>query len=368
MQIILRTAKRIADFLEANRHKRYVILRGGTRAGKTYNTLIYLLKRAMQEGKDIGIVGAHLVRLRETALRDFEEIVKDLPVIDYNRSLLVFTFPSGGRVKFFGADKGIKLRGAKRDILFINEANAIDFEVFSELDVRTTTQVILDFNPTGRFWINEFMESHPHPEWFAEGVFTYRDNPFLLPEHVRAIEARSGDPRWWKVFGEGEWGEASGLAWYNYEVVAELPETAKLVAVGVDFGFTRSPTAVVGVWKLGQELYVRELLYRHNLRLEELGVFLRQYRDASYIVADSAEPDLIAALRRQYNVPVVPSRKLELKASFALINAVRVKVVSGSNNLLNEAYKLCWEGDRLLGVDDHAIDALRYALHAVMGK
>jgi hypothetical protein len=102
MQITLRTAKRVADFLEANRHKRYVILRGGTRAGKTYNTLIYLLRLALQEGKDVGIVGAHLVRLRETALRDFEEIVKDLPLIDYNRSLLVFTFPSGGRIKFFG--------------------------------------------------------------------------------------------------------------------------------------------------------------------------------------------------------------------------------------------------------------------------
>jgi hypothetical protein len=95
MQVVLWTAKRIADFLEANRHRRYVILRGGTRAGKTYNTLIYLLKRAMQEGRDIGVVGAHLVRLRETALRDFEEIVKDLPMVEYNRSLLVFSFPSG---------------------------------------------------------------------------------------------------------------------------------------------------------------------------------------------------------------------------------------------------------------------------------
>jgi len=265
-------------------------------------------------------------------------------------------------IEFFSIDQSAKVRGAQRDVLFINEANLIDFDSFSELDVRTRKVVFMDFNPVGRFWLNEFYETHPARESFIWERFTYRDNPHLSSEQIFAIESRRGDARWWRVYGEGEWGEAAGQAWYNFEVVDELPSEAWLEAVGVDFGFTQSPTAVVSVWRVGGEIYVCEEVYRQNMRIAELAAVLARLRDARRIVGDAAQKDIIAQLRKEYSIPIIPAKKIELRSSFAMLNAQKVKIVLPAHNLLREAYSLSWEGDRLLAADDHAIDALRYAL------
>ena len=353
-----------ANFFHDYSRRRYLVLRGGTRAGKTYAILQFLLGLAAgNKGLKISVVSISFPHLRRGALRDFEELVSKVEgEIDYQRSTHVFRFPTDSMIEFFSVDQSAKVRGAQRDILFINEANLIDFASFSELDVRTRRQVIMDFNPVGKFWLNEFYDTHPHKAWFAWGRFTFRHNPFLSPEQKRAILARRQDARWWRVYGLGEWGEAAGQAWYNFEVVDALPDGARLEAVGVDFGFTQSPTAIVSVWRLGEVVYVREEVYRYNMSLHEIAVFLARMREARRIVGDAAQAEVIARLRKEYSIPIIPCKKMNIRDSFALLNAQKVRVVAPSSNLLREAYSLAWDGDRLLAVDDHAIDAMRYAL------
>jgi len=344
--------------------RRYRVLYGGTRAGKTYAILSFLFALGIKErGLRISVVSLAFPHLRRGALRDFEDMMQRFQVPHtYHKTTHTFLLPSWSMIEFFSIDQSAKVRGAQRDVLFINEANLIDFDSFSELDVRTRKVVFMDFNPVGRFWLNEFYETHPVRESFIWERFTYRDNPHLSEEQVFAIESRRGDERWWRVYGEGEWGEAAGQAWYNFEVVDELPADAWLEAVGVDFGFTQSPTAVVSVWRVGGEIYVCEEVYRQNMRIAELAAVLGRLREARRIVGDAAQKDIIAQLRKEYSIPIIPAKKIELRSSFAMLNAQKVKIVLPAHNLLREAYSLSWEGDRLLAADDHAIDALRYAL------
>jgi len=361
----IRIAKAYADFFEKAKNKRYVVMRGGTRAGKTYAVMQYLIKEgALERNLRISIVSKHFPHLSRGALRDFEGLAKELDgiIVDYHKVNHVFRLFNGSIIEFFSVDQSAKVRGAQRDILFINEANLIDFDSFFELDIRTRRQVIMDFNPTGKFWLNEFYDMHSHKSSFIWGKFTYKHNPFLSKEQRRAITALKFDERRWRVYGLGEWGEAAGQAWYNFEVVDELPPDAWLEAVGVDFGFTQSPTAVVSVWRLGDDVYVREEVYRYNMRLDELAVVLAGFRAARRIVGDAAQADVIATLRSKFSIPIIPCRKINIKDSFALLNAQKIKIVPPSGNLLKEAYNVAWEGDRLLAAADHAIDALRYAL------
>lgn len=350
--------------------RRYIILYGGTRAGKTYAILQYLAYHAATKAnKRINVVSISFPHLRRGALEDFKKILRSGGY--YYRFLASanrFLFASGSYIEFFSVDKAPKQRGAQRDILFINEANLLEFDAFNELDARTSERVFMDFNPTARFWLNDFYLRHEGREEFVFVRRTYRDNPYLDRRQVAAIEARRNDERWWRVYGEGLWGESQGRAFTNFKIVDHIPPFARLVAVGIDFGLSVAPTAVVEVHRGGDDLYAREVHYSPQTTLTELIslLYLRYKNHKSVIiVADSAQKDLIIDLRKA-NIPVVPSRKLNLRASYAILNALCVKIEKGSENLLSEAYSVEWaDEDRLYARDDHALDALRYAIHAI---
>lgn len=343
---------------------RYAVLRGGTRSGKTFSALHFIVQAGLLgKYKLCSIVSRSVPHLRRGALRDFRQVLAqyNLPHREYvNEKRFVF---AGFEIEFFSADQPEKLRGAQRDWLFVNEANLIGAEEFSELDVRTRSFVIVDFNPVGRFWLNDMfaqmgldLEKHTH-------VSTYRDNPFLSPEQVATIENRRGIAEWWRVYGEGEWGAAAGQAWYSWEL-GEVQD-GEWDAVGVDFGEGRSPHAVVGLRAAGDALEARELYYGAG-GLGELVELLRAVR-AKVIVADPAQLDYINLLRRA-GVDVYPARKMQLSASYALLNKYRIRIDGA--NLHREAAALEWadRGRGLLrvGQADHAVDAMRYALHAIV--
>jgi len=344
---------------------RYAILRGGTRSGKTYAVLQFLLIAGLMQKYNLAsVVSCSVPHLRRGALRDFRNILYAARV--KFREYVVdkrFVLDTKAEIEFFSADQPEKLRGAQRDWLFVNEVNLIDQDSFSELDVRTRSFVVLDFNPVGRFWLNELfaqmgldLEKHTH-------VSTYRDNPFLSPEQIAAIESRRGIAEWWRVYGEGEWGAAQGQAWYSWELGAV--EDGVWDVVGVDFGEGRSPHAVVGLRRVGEALEAKELYYAVG-GLGELAEVLRSVQ-AKAIVADPAQLDYINLLRKA-GINVYPARKMQLSASFALLNKYRIKI--SGENLAKEAASLEWadRGRGLLrvGQADHATDALRYALHAII--
>jgi len=345
--------------------QRYIIVRGGTRAGKTYAILQALAIWVLQEDIRISVVSMSYPHLRMGAMRDFQDILNrylgDFS-FTHNRTTSTFFSPTTkGFIEFFSVDQAAKVRGAQRDVLFINEANKIDKESFYELDVRTRRRVIFDFNPDHKFWLNDFWDTHPEPHQFWEITLTYKDNPYLDQSQKAAIEARANDPKWWQVMGLGEYGTYTGRAWHNYEVCEALPKGAVLRAVGIDPGFTQSPTAIVEVYTLGDWYYVREALY-DNIPLDALAAFLQRYRGTkATVIVDAAQKEIIYRLRRFHDIPAYPCRKTELSAAYAWLNTQPIRIVKPSPHLLAEAFSLRWEGDRLIG-EDHALDAMRYAL------
>lgn len=339
------------------------MLRGGTRSGKTYAALQFLIAAALGGRFELAsVVSLSMPHLRRGALRDFRHLISGLRV-EERKSEKLFIFPTGTAIEFFSADQPAKLRGAQRDWLFVNEVNLLDEESFSELDVRTREFVIVDFNPTARFWLSEYLETR-EGVWL-ECVSTYRDNVYLSSEQRAAIELRKDRAEWWRVYGEGEWGEAKGRAWYSWEV-GEWPVGVEVEVVGVDFGEGAAPTAVVGVARYGEGVVARELAYG-QLGLSQLSSVLQKQR-AKLIVGDAAQRDMINQLRKA-GVDIYPARKLQLVASYALLNNTRVIVDRYAHNLIKEAQGLEWAdaGRGLLkaGQAEHAVDALRYALHAL---
>lgn len=360
--------KNIRFLLESLRAgRRYAVLRGGTRSGKTYAALRFLFVNGwVGTYKIASVVAASVPHLRRGALRDFKKIIGPLAHrVEYRASERLFIFPSGAILEFFSADDSAKLRGAQRDWLFINEVNLIDEESFQELDVRTRQFVIMDFNPVGRFWLNDLFAQMQIDLEAHTIVTTYKDNIYLTKEQVAAIESRRLIGEWWRVYGEGQWGESKGRAWYSWDV-GEWPAGLGIEVVGVDFGEGAAPTAVVAATRWGDGIIAKELAYG-QLGIAELVQILKSVRPL-LIVADPAQKDMINELRK-LDVEVYPARKMQLIASYALLNNTRVIVDRNARNLIKEAQGLEWAdaGRGLLkaGQADHAVDALRYALHAL---
>ncbi|MCX7848121.1 MAG: hypothetical protein N2595_08865, partial [bacterium] len=248
--------------------------------------------------------------------------------------------------------------------------NTHTVEAFDELEVRTEKFMILDFNPTAEFWLTERFRQMGLSLRAHEIVTTYRDNPYLPASQVRSIERRRGIADWWRVYGEGRYGEPTGVAWYNWEV-GHVEERGEHI-LGVDFGQGSSPTAIVAVRREDGERFTAWELAYGNLSLREIAdILLLRARVTPdvLIVGDSAQRDEINFLRRD-GVPIVPCRKYTLAASFHLLNNVSVRISARSENLLREARSLQWadRGRGLLaaGQPDHAVDAVRYCMHEML--
>lgn len=357
------------DFLfrQHRSNRRYSILRGGTRSGKTYAALQFIFLNALAGNfKLCSIVAPTVPHLKRGALRDWLHITGGFinKYITYKQTDNIFKFKNGAMVEFFSSDSPERLRGAGRDWLFVNEANTHDEEAFDELDQRTLQKVIIDFNPVCRFWLNDKLEKLNISIKQNEVVTTYKDNPHLPKAFVRALERRKSLPDWWRVFGEGEYGEARGRVIYNFDIIHNniTPEV-----IGIDFGEGRSPSAIVAVARYGGGVAVQEIYYGMG-GIRTLAEMLAPYRNLR-IVGDNAQLDVINMLRRE-GIPVVPCRKMSLVASFHLVNNIELSVSNNSENLIKEIQSLEWS-DRGLGLikagaADHAVDAMRYAIHEII--
>ncbi len=386
--------------LNANaEEKRYIVHQGGTGSGKTFSVLQYLLYFAMfHNDKVISVVAETFPHLKRGAMRDFKRALGDSVLagaVTENKTDHVFTFKTGSMIEFFSADAEAKLRGARRDILFINECNNIDYEAFQQLDVRTRCRTLLDYNPVRRFWVHDHLLPSLHADGHLFIKSTYLDNDHLTAEEKRNIERRRANANWWKVYGEGEIGMAEGLVFSNWAILPtkneELrtmnensPDTfnfslstfnsqqlpGQLLGYGIDFGFTHSPTAIVQVHEYEGELYVHELLYRTGMQNDELFAFAEKHIDLNALaVADSAEPKTIDYLYRKGWKGIKPADKGNDSVEFG-INILldrRINVTQESLNLIKEMRQYMWDTNkdgqfirRPVKEYDHAIDALRY--------
>ena len=359
---------------------RYIVNQGGTSSSKTYSILqLLLLIAAKRPGLLISVVAESLPHLKRGAMRDFIGIMRAEGMYSeeiHNKSTNELHV-LGSVVQFFPADQAHKLRGARRDLLFINEANNITFEAFNELAVRTKVATFLDFNPVASFWVHEHLLAEPDPRTvFIKS--TYRDNGQLDPAIRADIEARRDrDPNWWRVYGEGEVGNLEGVIYTNWVTSDTIPASPRR-CIGIDFGFTNDPTAVVDVRLSDGVLHIDELLYRTGVTTADLARFLLADPETAkaILVCDSAEPRTIAELNLA-GLRAVPAEKGadSVRNGIDTLLQRRMQVTKRSTNWIKEARNYRWRTDRdgkslNVPVDlwNHAQDATRYAATYLVGQ
>ena len=352
--------------------KRIKIIQGGTSAGKTFGILPILIDKAAKTGGlEISVVAESIPHLRRGALRDFLKVMKwTNRFVDerFNKSLLKYEFANGSFIEFFSADDSSKLRGARRDILYVNECNNVNFEAYNEMSIRTKREIYLDFNPANEFWVEEIKEDKEAD--FI--ILTYKDNEALDKGIVDQIEKNRLKAKtstywrnWWKVYGLGELGMLEGVVFSNWKPIDIIPKEARLIGIGMDFGYTNDPTSIIEVWKHNETRILNEVTYQTGLLNSDIAKLLP--KDVP-VYADSAEPKSIADIQR-YGITIkgVTKGRDSINYGIDVMQRENYLVTSKSINLIKELRSYCWDSDKTgkrlnKPVDNynHAIDAVRY--------
>jgi len=352
---------------------RIKIVQGGTSASKTYSILAVLIDKALRkDGLEISIVAESIPHLRRGALKDFIKILKWTNRFNdqqLNKSLLTYQFKNGSVVEFFSADDSSKLRGARRDILYINECNNVTFDSYLELSIRTKKEIYLDFNPANEFWVHTELKDEPDADFI---ILTYKDNEALDESIVRQIEKNRDKAatsnywaNWWRVYGLGEVGSLEGVVFDNWKEIDKVPDDARLVGIGLDFGYTNDPTAAIEVYNWNGKRIVNEIVYRTGMLNSDIAKILPS---SVTIYADSSEPKSIDEIRRfGKTIKGVTKGKDSIKYGIDVMQRQEYLVTKQSTNLIKELRSYCWDVDKHgvrlnnpAGGNDHAIDALRY--------
>jgi phage terminase large subunit len=354
------------------------IVKGGTSASKTVSILALLINYAINNrGKEISVVSESIPHLRRGALKDFLSILKGLNRYNdsqYNKSTLKYTFSNGSYIEFFSTDQPDKLRGARRTDLYINECNNVPFDAYTQLATRTSGTIWLDYNPSNLFWVDKELVGQPDTDYIT---LTYKDNNALPESIVKEIEKAKEKAKtstywanWWRVYGLGETGSLEGVCIPDWKEIDNLPEDARLLAYGMDFGYSVDPTTLIALYKWNDSYIFDEVLYKKGMLNRDISRFLSQLDIKENIVADSAEPKSIAELQGYgHSIYGVSKGRDSIVYGLNLINQNEIYVTARSKNLKRELQGYVWakdkEGNTLqkpTGAHPDCIDAARYVL------
>ncbi len=369
-------------------NKRIRVVQGGTSAGKTIAILLVLLNEAIEQNNIlISVVSDTLPNLRRGAMRDFLKICEWTNVDKvgtWNKANFTMTLPNKSVIEFFSTDM-LGALGARRDILFVNEANRISYDTFSQLESRTDQFCFLDFNPVNEFWVHkDILENENFRDATQFLKLTYKDNEALSENIVKSIELRRGDGNnnWWRVYGLGEIGSLEGNIYEGWTAGTESMikgKPSKLVRYGLDFGFSNDETAMVAVYEMapkfldgrdGEKIGLVEMIY-------ERGILPSQYPDkfqqagidpSVLIVADGARPEIIAEIKKA-GYRVIPARKDAGSVRRGIDRVKERQIIYSGQNIEREFLTYAWRKNRSgesldepQDGNDHLMDAIRYAI------
>lgn len=374
MNLKIRTSKTFQDIHDG---PRIVVLQGGTRSGKSIASLQYLIVKGLEEsGVMISVVRKSFPSLRISALRDFREIMKSLDIWNedyWKASENSYFFENGSVIEFLSVQDSERRKGTKRDYLFIDETNELDFDDFFQLAIRTTNKIILAYNPSfppQTHWIVQNVHQHEESKVF---ISTYKDNPFLDENIVKEIERlRETSPSYWTIYGTGEFGMSEGLVFDNIHTIDVIPSDATLLGYGCDWGYTNDESSMVALFKFENGIILHEIFYMKGLLINEIGNLIKGCFDVhgkAQVIGDSSEPRTIDEIHRMgVNIKPAKKGKDSIINSIDIMKQHKIFVTKSSVNLLNEFYSYQWMKDKannlLNEIDprskDHAIDASRY--------
>ena len=358
--------------------KRKKVIQGGTSAGKTFGIIPILIDRCIRFPlTETSVVSESIPHLRRGAMKDFLKIMVSTNRFrdnQWNRSALKYTFTNGSYIEFFSVEQPDKLRGARRNVLYVNEANNVPFEAYNQLAIRTSGDIWIDFNPTANFWAHKEVVGNDDADFIT---LTYLDNEALPQTIVDDIESAREKAKtseywsnWWKVYGLGQIGSLEGVCIKDWKEMEQLPEEARLLCGGMDFGYSNDPSTYIRLYKYNDSYIFDEVFYQKKLLNVDISNLLKEHNVKEIVYADSAEPKSIAELRTyRHNVLPCTKGKDSIVYGINLINQNKIFVTSRSKNLIKELQSYTWMKDRegntinkpIQGFD-HCIDSCRYAI------
>jgi phage terminase large subunit len=360
--------------------KRFVKgVQGGSSASKTYSILAVEIDHCTKNPyTETSVVAESIPHLKRGAMRDFMKIMTvtgRFNAARWNATDFRYKFANGSYIEFFSADDDSKLRGARRDRLYMNEANNLSFHAYTELAARTKQSVILDWNPVNEFWFHSELIQDEDVDFL---ILTYKDNE-ACPKSARdfiekaRVKAETSEywANWYKVYGLGQVGTLQGAIYEDFEVVEGIDVSrAKFVALGLDWGFSNDPTALVAIYRQGDCLLIQELLYATGLTNQDIADKLRSLgiTRAWEIVADSAEPKSIEEIYRLgFNIKPAEKGPDSVRNGIDILKRFKLQVTKDSTNLIKELRSYTWATDKEgkntgVPIDsfNHACDAMRY--------
>jgi phage terminase large subunit len=316
-----------------------------------------------------------LPALKGSVLRDLKEILEMFGVYEADKWHSVDGYFELGTnlIEWMSIDDETKVRGRKRDYLFVNESTEVSYDEFIQLLLRTSDMVVLDLNPSlWKSWIYDLEKR----EDTAYHIVTYKDNPFLPTTQREEIEKlKERDPNLWRIFGLGLKGVPTKMVFTHHEMFYDLPPDAKLLGYGIDWGYS-DPSTLVAVHKSSEALYVTELLYLKNVTIPD---FIYKIKDLGLnlnddFIADSANPQAIAELKRE-GINCKPVKKNSILHGIDLIKRNKFMVNVRSKNLQDELQSYVWKSDKNgnnldepIDESNHLIDGIRYVLEMKLNK
>jgi len=359
--------------------KRIRVLQGGASASKTISILLVLIDMAQRDKEPTltSITSESYPHLKRGAMKDFLDIMELQGYFDpnrWNKGDSTYSFETGSKIEFFSLDSPHKVRGPRRDRLFINECNNVanGFETFEQLEVRTKDLIYLDYNPTSEFWVHEHVIPRDDAEFL---ILTYKDNEALDESIVHTIERRKGRKDWWQIYGLGQVGDGlEGRVYKGWNIIDEVPFEARLERYGLDFGYHPDPLCVIQIFYYNGGYILHEVLYRKEMLNNELGSYMKNQAPA-LIIADCAEPKSIAELK-MYGLNIIGSKNGadSVRNGINAIRDTKISVTKTSTNLIKEyrnyLYKIDKSGNVVAGQpedgNDHALDAMRYGMMSLV--
>ena len=353
----------------------YFLLKDGTvvhNSAKTYSVVQFLCMFCFNyAGTTVSIIRAGMPSIKRTVYRDFKDIMLNFGWWDdkcMNKSEFVYTFPNGSWIEFFSTDNEQKVRGSKRKILFVNEANELSFIEWQQLQMRTTEFSILDYNPSFSedHWINQVNEEKS-TYWF---ISTYKDNPFLEPKVIAEIESlKWKNPSLWRIYGLGLRSMVEGLIFKNVVIDDYIPvEAYRHHYRGMDFGYASDPTAIIDVFIWGKNIYIDEVCYQTKMLSSDIIRVLKEDKNNTEVISECADPRLIDEI---YNagIDIKPVKKFpgSIQAGIMKMLEYTIHITKRSINARREFNNYTWRQDKEgkwlnepIDMYNHIVDSLRY--------
>lgn len=364
--------------------QRITLLQGGTRSGKTYSAVYYLIwlcKSHPNAGLEIDVCRDTYTALKSTAWKDMKDVLLSMGLYRddlHNKTEHIYNL-FGNYLSYYGADNPDKIHGRSRDILWINEAHQFPEETIDQLFPRTRYRIIADYNPAlpQEHWLDKYIERFPPL------ITTYKDNPHLTRAQIEDIESKLNNQYWWKVYGTGQRAQPTGAIFSNYRIDQFDDKDfgrdgnldADVVGFGQDYGFSQDPSTLVKVWinTKKRTIYLKECFWEVGLNTAQLYSLNREYAQRELIVGDSAEIRLITELK-QRGLNIIPCDKGtgSITAGISLMNEFEIVIEANSKNLIKEFNNYSWldKTNKSIPEDkwNHGIDAVRYFVYKAVSN